>query len=45
MQFWFQTQWDENGGKCGECGDNYATQRPRPNENGGTYGTGIVVAT
>jgi hypothetical protein len=40
----FQTQWDQNGGKCGECGDNYALKRPRPNENGGTYGTGIIVA-
>ncbi|XP_076234219.1 uncharacterized protein LOC143179082 [Calliopsis andreniformis] len=36
-------QWDQNGGKCGECGDNYALPRPRPNENGGTYGTGIIV--
>jgi hypothetical protein len=42
--FWFQTQWDENGGNCGECGDNYALNRPRPNENGGTFGKGIIVA-
>ncbi|XP_018372860.1 PREDICTED: uncharacterized protein LOC108767449 [Trachymyrmex cornetzi] len=32
-----------NGGKCGECGDNYALSRPRPNENGGIYGTGVIV--
>jgi hypothetical protein len=42
--FWFHTQWDQNGGNCGECGDNYALKRPRPNENGGTYGKGIIVA-
>ncbi|XP_069672283.1 uncharacterized protein [Periplaneta americana] len=39
----FQVQWNQNGGKCGECGDDYALPRPRPNENTGTYGTGIVV--
>jgi len=33
----------KNGGKCGECGDNYALPRPRPNENGGIYGTGVIV--
>ncbi|XP_072763660.1 uncharacterized protein [Anoplolepis gracilipes] len=33
----------QNGGKCGECGDNYALPRPRSNENGGTYGTGVIV--
>ncbi|XP_012216518.1 uncharacterized protein [Linepithema humile] len=33
----------QNGGKCGECGDNYAFPRPRPNENGGIYGTGVIV--
>lgn len=40
----FWVQWYQNGGKCGECGDNYALKRPRPNENGGTFGTGIIVA-
>jgi hypothetical protein len=45
IRFWLQVQWYENGGKCGECGDNYALKRPRPNENGGTFGTGIIVAT
>lgn len=33
----------KNGGKCGECGDDYSSPRPRPNENGGVYGTGIIV--
>jgi hypothetical protein len=42
--FWFQVQWYENDGKCGECGDDYALERPRPNENGGIFGTGIIVA-
>ncbi|XP_021921720.1 uncharacterized protein LOC110830757 [Zootermopsis nevadensis] len=37
-------QWDQNGGKCGLCGDNYSLKLPRPNENGGTFGTGVVVA-
>ncbi|XP_076637607.1 uncharacterized protein LOC143349881 [Colletes latitarsis] len=36
-------QFEQNGGKCGECGDNYVLPRPRPNENGGIYGTGLIV--
>lgn len=36
-------QVDQNGGKCGECGDDYAQPRPRPNENGGIYGLGVIV--
>ncbi|EZA61441.1 hypothetical protein DMN91_003949 [Ooceraea biroi] len=36
-------QHNQNGGKCGECGDNYALPRPRSNENGGRYGTGVIV--
>jgi len=32
-----------NGGKCGLCGDNYKISPPRPNENGGLYGTGTIV--
>nr|QSC42439.1 lytic polysaccharide monooxygenase D [Coptotermes gestroi] len=40
----FKVQWYENDGKCGECGDDYALKRPRPNENGGIFGTGIIVA-
>jgi len=33
----------KNEGKCEECGDDYSLLRPRPNENGGIYGTGIIV--
>lgn len=36
-------QWGRNGGKCGVCGDNYVTARPRPHEIGGIYGEPIVV--
>ncbi|KAG8233715.1 hypothetical protein J437_LFUL013835 [Ladona fulva] len=38
----FQTQWVTNGGKCGECGDAWNLARPRPNENGGKFGTGYI---
>eukprot|EP00095_Tigriopus_kingsejongensis_P001217 maker-scaffold959_size76551-snap-gene-0.20 protein:Tk01217 transcript:maker-scaffold959_size76551-snap-gene-0.20-mRNA-1 annotation:"PREDICTED: uncharacterized protein LOC101891129" len=31
-----------NGGKCGVCGDNYADPQPRPHENGGKYGQGVL---
>ncbi|XP_046401948.1 uncharacterized protein LOC124167927 [Ischnura elegans] len=41
----YGTQWDTNGGKCGECGDAYNLKRPRPNENGGKYGTGYIAKT
>ncbi|CAL1678311.1 unnamed protein product [Lasius platythorax] len=34
-----------NGGKCGLCGDDYKMPQPRPNENGGKYGTGTIVKT
>lgn len=27
------------------CGDNYADAKPRDNENGGTYGRGVIVDT
>ena len=33
-----------NQGRCGECGDNWATARPRPNDEGGLYGKGIIAA-
>ncbi|PBC33820.1 hypothetical protein APICC_03207 [Apis cerana cerana] len=36
-------QYGQNAGRCGECGDDYAIPRPRPNENGGLYGTGVIV--
>lgn len=38
-----QTQWYVNGGKCGLCGDDYRLSTPRPNENGGSYGLGVIV--
>nr|5MSZ_A Chain A, Thermobia domestica domestica AA15 [Thermobia domestica] len=40
----FDVQWVKNGGKCGECGDDYSLPRPRPNESGGMYGKNIIVA-
>nr|XP_045615997.1 uncharacterized protein LOC123769085 [Procambarus clarkii] len=40
----FGTQYDENDGNCGVCGDNWADPRPRENEAGGRYGTGVIVA-
>ncbi|XP_003494795.1 uncharacterized protein LOC100743840 [Bombus impatiens] len=36
-------QFTQNDGLCGICGDDYAIPRPRPNENGGRYGTGVIV--
>lgn len=39
----YGTQWSQNGGKCGVCGDNYADPKPRQNELGGTFGQGEVV--
>nr|XP_031845677.1 uncharacterized protein LOC116432652 [Nomia melanderi] len=39
----FSVQHDQNGGRCGLCGDNFALPQPRPNENGGIYGTGYIV--
>merc|ERR1712142_413028 len=38
----FTDMWNENGGKCGECGDPYEMPRPRANEAGGKYGNGII---
>ncbi|CAD6991693.1 uncharacterized protein LOC101452679 isoform X1 [Ceratitis capitata] len=37
-------QWQQNNGKCGLCGDNYAAKMPRANEIGGYYG-GVGVIT
>ncbi|XP_068084183.1 uncharacterized protein [Anabrus simplex] len=37
-------QWEQNDGKCGECGDDYALPRPRSQENGGIFGKGIISA-
>ncbi|XP_051166596.1 uncharacterized protein LOC127284918 [Leptopilina boulardi] len=30
-------------GKCGICGDSFGESRPRPNENTGIFGQGIIV--
>jgi len=38
-------QWGIHRGKCGPCGDSYSLSRPRPNENTGTYGKGVIAAT
>ena len=38
-----QVQYNEvNHGSCGECGDEWSLPRPRPNDEGGRYGTGII---
>ncbi|XP_032798241.2 uncharacterized protein LOC116934938 [Daphnia magna] len=34
-----------NQGRCGECGDEYKLTRPRPHDEGGIYGTGIIGQT
>lgn len=34
--------WDQNGGKCGVCGDAYHLESPRPHEAGGEYAKGII---
>ncbi|KAH8292653.1 hypothetical protein KR044_003359, partial [Drosophila immigrans] len=39
----FTRQWKLNHGKCGECGDAWDLPKPRPHENGGQWGQGIVV--
>ncbi|KAG5681733.1 hypothetical protein PVAND_011142 [Polypedilum vanderplanki] len=39
----FTKQHQGNGGKCGECGDDYSLPIPRPHEYGGKYGQGITV--
>merc|ERR1712117_205501 len=38
----FSVQWNQNEGKCGVCGDNFADAKPRPHEAGGRYGNGII---
>lgn len=32
-----------NQGRCGECGDLWSAPRPRANDEGGTYGRGVIV--
>lgn len=44
--FWcggMTTQNTANKGKCGICGDDYRDSKPRSQEDGGTYGRGIIV--
>lgn len=36
---------EKNKGRCGECGDEWSLPRPRPNDEGGMYGTGIIGRT
>lgn len=40
-----QKLWEINQGKCGICGDAWDLPEPRPNEDGGKFGKGIVVRT
>jgi len=37
--------WQNNKGKCGICGDAWDLKPPRPHEDGGMYGTGVVTRT
>lgn len=39
----FAVQWNQNGGKCGLCGDPYGDPTPRRHELGGTFGQGVIV--
>ncbi|XP_055905417.1 uncharacterized protein LOC129940915 [Eupeodes corollae] len=41
----YGNQWSVHGGKCGICGDSYGEATPRPHENGGKFGQGIIVET
>lgn len=38
-----QVMYELNRGKCGVCGDPWNLREPRPNEDGGKYGTRTVV--
>ncbi|XP_066154070.1 uncharacterized protein [Euwallacea fornicatus] len=38
----FTVQWEQNGGKCGLCGDPYHMEEPRPHEAGGLFAKGII---
>ncbi|KAL1435226.1 hypothetical protein MTO96_011148 [Rhipicephalus appendiculatus] len=39
----YSVHWQQNGGKCGVCGDPWNQPTPRNNEAGGKYGKGIIV--
>uniref|UniRef100_A0A1B0GLY6 Uncharacterized protein n=2 Tax=Phlebotomus papatasi TaxID=29031 RepID=A0A1B0GLY6_PHLPP len=38
----YAVQWEQNGGRCGLCGDAYHLTTPRPHEAGGEYAKGII---
>ena len=38
----FSVQFNQNEGRCGVCGDNWASVQPRPHEAGGRYGKGVI---
>ncbi|KAF0299686.1 hypothetical protein FJT64_027638 [Amphibalanus amphitrite] len=38
----FVVQYQQNDGKCGVCGDNYALDEPRPHEAGGEFAKGLI---
>ncbi|GFT37433.1 chitin-binding type-4 domain-containing protein [Nephila pilipes] len=37
--------WQRNKGKCGICGDAWDLPEPRPHEDGGLYGKGVIAKT
>ncbi|KAL3228844.1 hypothetical protein MRX96_023745 [Rhipicephalus microplus] len=39
----YAVHWQQNGGKCGVCGDPWHQRMPRNNEAGGKYAKGIIV--
>ena len=39
----FDRHWEENGGKCGVCGDPWDLPAPRDAESGGKFGRGVIV--
>ncbi|XP_070378456.1 uncharacterized protein [Dermacentor albipictus] len=39
----YAVHWQQNGGKCGVCGDPWHQATPRNNEAGGKYAKGIIV--
>ncbi|KAK8780914.1 hypothetical protein V5799_017739 [Amblyomma americanum] len=39
----YSVHWQQNGGKCGVCGDPWHQPQPRNNEAGGKYAKGIIV--
>lgn len=43
LLFFLKAQYNVvNEGRCGECGDEWSLERPRPNEEGGPYSRGII---